>query len=55
VRKELSRCLAVCARRGCPIEFILKDVSTVGSHPERLWEWARIAAELIGKRGPGRV
>ena len=32
--------------RGCHIEIIMKDVSTVRYQPQRLWEWADIAMEL---------
>ena len=31
--------------RGCHVELIMKDISTVGRQPQRLWEWARIAVE----------
>lgn len=31
--------------RGCVIEIIMKDISTVSYKPQRLWEWASIAAE----------
>jgi hypothetical protein len=33
------------AARGCHVELIMKDISTVRRQPQRLWEWARIAAE----------
>lgn len=33
---------------GCSIELIIKDISTVGYQPQKLWEWARIASETIG-------
>ena len=45
VRKELMEKLA--AARGCNVEIILKDISTVNHEPARLWEWARIARETI--------
>jgi hypothetical protein len=32
--------------RGCHVELIMKDISTVRYQPQRLWEWARIAAEV---------
>ncbi len=32
--------------RGCHVELIMKDISTVRYKPQRLWEWAAIAAEL---------
>jgi len=31
------------------VEFIMKDISTVGYHPEHLWEWEKIAMEVVGK------
>jgi len=31
--------------QGCVVEIILKDVSTIRYEPQRLWEWAKIAAE----------
>ncbi len=42
-RKELRESLQKA--RGCVVEVIMKDISTVCYAPERLWEWARIAAE----------
>jgi hypothetical protein len=32
--------------RGCHVELIMKDISTVRYQPQRLWEWAAIATEL---------
>jgi hypothetical protein len=32
--------------RGCHIEIILKDISTVRYKPQRLWEWEKIVMEL---------
>lgn len=34
------------ATRGCAVEVIMKDISTVRYEPERLWEWSRIATQL---------
>ncbi len=31
--------------RGCHVELIMKDISTVRYEPRRLWEWAEIAVE----------
>jgi hypothetical protein len=31
--------------RGCHVELIMKDISTVRRQPQRLWQWARIAME----------
>ncbi|MFH1085733.1 MAG: hypothetical protein V1772_08230, partial [Chloroflexota bacterium] len=32
--------------RGCCVEVILKDISTVRCQPQRLWRWAEMAAEV---------
>ncbi len=44
VRKYLQEKLELT--KSCAVEIILKDISTVRHQPERLWEWARIAAEV---------
>lgn len=31
------------------VEIIMKDISTVGYHPERLWEWTKIALDTAEK------
>ena len=46
VRADLEATRRVCERRGCPLEFILKDISTVRYEPERLFEWARVAMQV---------
>lgn len=33
--------------QGCHIEFILKDISTLRYQPQRLWEWAQIAMDVV--------
>ena len=35
--------------QGCDVEIIMKDISTVRYEPQRLWEWAQIAAEEAEK------
>ena len=32
---------------GLPVEIIMKDISTVRYHPERLWEWEKLAMEAV--------
>lgn len=44
VRAYLRRSLEKV--RGCPVEVIQKDISTVRFKPQRLWEWADIAHEV---------
>ncbi|MGC9523627.1 MAG: hypothetical protein ACP5HG_17355, partial [Anaerolineae bacterium] len=46
IRKDLEEARDACARHGCPLEFILKDISTVRYEPQRLWQWAEIAMEV---------
>ncbi len=48
VREDLAATRDLCVRHGCPVEFILKDISTVRYEPERLFEWARIAMDVVG-------
>jgi hypothetical protein len=48
VRADLLSTRTVCEKHGCPLEFILKDISTVCYQPERLSEWGRIAMQVAG-------
>jgi hypothetical protein len=48
VRADLVATRSICEKRGCPLEFILKDISTVRYEPERLSEWARVAMQVVG-------
>ncbi|MDP6698675.1 MAG: hypothetical protein QGH25_03435 [Candidatus Latescibacteria bacterium] len=48
VARDLGDTVAQCKRNGCPLELILKDISTVGYRPQRLWAWADIAMEAVG-------
>ncbi|MBM4142119.1 MAG: hypothetical protein FJ225_00780 [Lentisphaerae bacterium] len=47
VREHLRASVDVCRRHGCPLELILKDISTVNYEPQRLFEWARVAMEVV--------
>lgn len=51
VRADLLATRTVCEKYGCPLEIILKDISTVRYQPERLFEWARIAMQVVGGGG----
>jgi hypothetical protein len=48
VREDLTATRVACAEYGCPLEFILKDISTVRYGPQRLFEWASIAMQIAG-------
>jgi hypothetical protein len=47
VEADLKDTLDKCRRHKCPVEFILKDISTVRYEPQRLWEWAKIASRIV--------
>ena len=47
VERDLRETLEACTRHGCPLEFILKDISTVGYQPQRLWEWVEVAMRVV--------
>jgi hypothetical protein len=46
VRGDLRTTKELCRKNGCPLEFILKDISTVHHEPRRLSKWAEIATGL---------
>jgi hypothetical protein len=46
-REELDQKLA--SLKGCNIEIVMKDISTVRHEPNRLWEWAKIAVDVSQK------
>jgi hypothetical protein len=46
VRADLEKTREICHKSGSPLEFILKDISTVKYQPDRLFQWARIAMEV---------
>ena len=48
VRAHITATVRVCEKHGCPLEIILKDISTVRYQPERLDAWARVAMEVVG-------
>jgi hypothetical protein len=33
--------------RGCHVEVILKDISTVRYDPQRLWQWEKLAMQVV--------
>jgi hypothetical protein len=47
VRQDLRATVQACERCGCPLEIILKDISTVRYEPQRLFEWAEIAMQVV--------
>jgi hypothetical protein len=46
VREDLLATRRACEKNHCPLEYILKDISTVRYEPERLFQWAEIAMQV---------
>jgi hypothetical protein len=46
-RQHVQTTVDICARHGCPLELIFKDISTVRYEPQRLWRWAEITMEVV--------
>ena len=46
-REHIQMTVDICARHGCPLELIFKDISTVAYQPQRLWRWAEITMEVV--------
>jgi hypothetical protein len=46
-RAALVATREACKRHGCALELILKDISTVRYDPHRLFEWGKIAMEVV--------
>ena len=49
VRKDLEETRTICRKYACPLEFIFKDISTVGHEPPRLKKWADIAMQTAAR------
>jgi len=47
IRQDLKTTNRICEKNGCALEFILKDISTVHYQPHRLFEWARVAMQVV--------
>ena len=49
VRKEIARICEACRANGTPVEFVLKDISTVSNQPGNLALWAATVKDVIDK------
>lgn len=47
VREDIRRTLAAAKAYGRNVEFLLKDISTVGHNPACLWRWEEIVMEEL--------
>ena len=48
MKKEMKNTMDAAKEYHRGLEFILKDNSSVQGHPERLWEFSKMAMELVG-------
>ncbi len=48
VENDLRATRRLCAEHGTPLEYILKDISTVRYQPQRLADWSRLALDVAG-------
>jgi hypothetical protein len=47
VRREIVQTVKACTKYGCPYEFVLKDISTVGRRPQNLTRWSQLVREVL--------
>jgi len=47
IRKDLTQTKDICKKNNSPLELIQKDISTVKYQPKRLWDWVKIAREVV--------
>ncbi len=47
VADDLRTTRDICREHGCPLELILKDISTVRYEPQRLFQWADTAMAVV--------
>lgn len=49
IRRETETTVKLCQKYGCPVEFILKDISTVSHRPENLIVWAQTVSDVLDR------
>jgi hypothetical protein len=49
VEKEIMYVLDECIKNKCPLEFVLKDISTVNRNPHHLINWTKTVTELLDR------
>lgn len=47
IRRETETTVKICQKFGCPVEFVLKDISTVSHRPENLMVWSKVVSEVL--------
>lgn len=49
VRKDITHVIEACQKHGCPYEFVLKDISTIGYKPQNIIRWVQVVEETIDR------
>lgn len=47
IRAETEKTVKLCQKFSCPVEFVLKDISTVSNRPENLILWAETVSDVL--------
>jgi hypothetical protein len=47
IRRETEKTVQICQKYGCPVDFTLKDISTVSHRPENIILWSQIVSEVM--------
>lgn len=47
IRCETEKTVKLAIKHGCPLELVLKDISTVSFHPENLIIWANTVSDVL--------
>jgi hypothetical protein len=47
IRRETEKTVRLCQKYGCPVEFVLKDISTVSHRPENLIVWSQVVSDVL--------
>ena len=49
IRKETETTVKLCRKYGCPVDIVLKDISTVSHRPENLIVWSNVVSDVLDK------
>lgn len=47
IRRETEKTVRLCQKYGCPVDFTLKDISTVSGRPENLIVWSQVVSDVL--------
>lgn len=52
VEEEIAGYCEACKEHGTTLEFVMKDISTIGNNPQNLTQWAAVVKAVIDKYYP---